>query len=103
MVQGSHLSLDRPGGLYVHKLLTNKILTNPPSCDIIYTEREEKQMYKIYTYNKTFIGERSTWGEAKALASEFTEKNQKHTYIYSGGKVFAIYHPNKEREENKND
>jgi hypothetical protein len=60
-------------------------------------------MYKIYTYNKTFIGERATWGEAKALASEFTEKNQKHTYIYSGGKVFAIYHPNKEREENKND
>ena len=65
-------------------------------------------MYKVFTYNKpfigkVFIGERDTWEEAKALAGEFTAKNQKPTYIYSGGKVYAAYHPNMEREENKND
>lgn len=65
-------------------------------------------MYKVFTYNKhfigkVFIGERDTWEEAKALAGEFTAKNQKPTYIYSGGKIYAAYHPNMEREESKND
>lgn len=60
-------------------------------------------MYKIYTYNKTFIGERATWAEATALASEFTKKNQKPTYIYEGGRVIAMYQSSKEREESKND
>lgn len=66
-------------------------------------------MYKVFTFNKpfigkVFIGERDTWEEAKALAGEFTYKNQKPTYILcSDGKICAAYHPNMEREENKND
>lgn len=63
-------------------------------------------MYKVFTFNKPFIGkvfvgERDTWDEAKALAGEFTAKNQKPTYILCGdGKIYAAYHSNMEREEN---
>lgn len=62
-------------------------------------------MFRVYTYGKVFIGERSTWAEAKELAERHTAKTLWQTYIYNPShELVAIYHPNTtKREENKND